>query len=543
MSTASSAMHDETGMVEKSSIFNKDDALLAEMGYKSELKRHFSILQVFGMTFNIMSLLPSIASTMSFSLLAGAAGMTWGWFTASFFIMTVGISMAEMGSAMPTSGGLYWWTYKFSPEKVKRPFSFLCGYSNSMGMIGGLCSIDYGFATFVMAVATIATDGAFIATKYQLYGVFVGTVLSHCLVGTMATRYISKLQIFGIVANIVIVLVTIIALPIGKKDDLNSGEYVFSNITNSTGWPNGWAWFLSWLSPIFTIGAFDSAVHMAEEAAHASIAVPLGILGSISICSVLGFVLMAVFAACLNTDDYQLNLDLVTGQPMAYMFRQSLGKRWAIGMMTMIFIVQWFMGLFVLIAGSRQVWAFSRDGALPFSKLLRVVNYRLGVPIRAVWFMCVIAILLGLLTLVDSAAQLALFSLANSSNALAWLLPIASRAFFSTDNFKPGPFYIGGVTSRIISMIASFYLIFVITIISTWPTSGPNPTPTEMNYNIVFNGAVWIGALAYYYLDAHKWFVGPQSTFDAFDIDVVLDNDMDEEIAPTTIRPEEYELR
>ena len=33
-----------------------------------------------------------------------------------------------------------------------------------------------------------------------------------------------------------------------------------------------------------------------------------------------------------------------------------------------------------------------------------------------------------------------------------------------------------------------------------------------MNYTVVINSAVWFGALAYYYLDARKWFLGPKIT-------------------------------
>ena len=35
-----------------------------------------------------------------------------------------------------------------------------------------------------------------------------------------------------------------------------------------------------------------------------------------------------------------------------------------------------------------------------------------------------------------------------------------------------------------------------------------------MNYTVVINMAVWIGALAYYYIDARKWFTGPKITVD-----------------------------
>jgi hypothetical protein len=45
---------------------------------------------------------------MEYLLISDTAGMVWGWFLASMFIFFVGLAMADLGSAMPTSGGLYW---------------------------------------------------------------------------------------------------------------------------------------------------------------------------------------------------------------------------------------------------------------------------------------------------------------------------------------------------------------------------------------------------------------------------------------------------
>jgi hypothetical protein len=49
----------------------KDDALLASLGYKAELKREFTAVEVFGLAFSIIGLLPSIASTLVYSMPAG----------------------------------------------------------------------------------------------------------------------------------------------------------------------------------------------------------------------------------------------------------------------------------------------------------------------------------------------------------------------------------------------------------------------------------------------------------------------------------------
>lgn len=55
---------------------------------------------------------------------------------------------------------------------------------------------------------------------------------------------------------------------------------------------------------------------MSEEATHASRAVPLGIISSAGLCGVLGWLSLAVIAACMSTDiDGILNSKF--GQPMA----------------------------------------------------------------------------------------------------------------------------------------------------------------------------------------------------------------------------------
>jgi len=51
------------------------------------------MIEVFGIAFSIIGLLPSIASTLSFSLPGGPASLVWSWFLAGGCIFTVGISL------------------------------------------------------------------------------------------------------------------------------------------------------------------------------------------------------------------------------------------------------------------------------------------------------------------------------------------------------------------------------------------------------------------------------------------------------------------
>ncbi|KUJ09413.1 gaba permease [Mollisia scopiformis] len=489
-----------------------DAELLAQLGYKQELKRNFTTFEVFGIAFSIISLLPSIASTLSYSIPAGPVGMVWGWFLAAGFIFCVGVAMADLASSMPTSGGLYWWTHFFASPKWRNPLCFLVGYSNTLGLVGCLCSVDYGFSLMFLSVIVIARDGNWTPSNGTIYGVFLITVICHAMLATTLQRIIGKLQTVSVIMNLILLAATMIALPIGRHSQRNDAHYIFAQVENLTTWPTGWAFMLAWLSPIWTIGDFDSCVHISEEALNAAKAVPYGIMSAIGASWILGTFMMIVIAACINPN-LQAVLSSPFGQPMAQIYYDAVGKHGAMGLMALLFICQFQMGLSTLVAVSRQSWAFSRDGALPFSRFFRPIStYFPYTPVRTVWGCAIFAAILGLLCLIAPAAASALFSLCVAGNNLAWLTPIFCRVYWGNSKFKPGPFYTGRF-SKPIAWLAVTFLSFGI-VLAMFPVGGPNPTPQNMNYTVVINMCVWGGSLVYYFVDARKWFKGPKITLD-----------------------------
>ncbi|KAM0121386.1 GABA-specific high-affinity permease [Aspergillus fumigatus] len=470
-----------------------DTQLLAELGYKQELRRQYSTLEIFAVAFSIMGLVPSIASTIAFSLPAGPVGMVWGWFTASILIFFVGLAMADMASAMPTAGGLYWWTHYFAGEKFKNPLSFLVGYSNTLGLIGGMCSVDYTLSLLLLACISISRDGEWSASNGTIYGVYVGVILVHAVCAVFAGPIMNKIQTFSIFVNVAMIIATVVALPVGKVSrgqSLNPGSYVFGDVENLTTWPTGWAFVLAFLAPIWSIGFFDSCVHMSEEALHAAKAVPLGIIWSSGCATVLGFLVLSVIAATMDPD-VSKTMGSTFGQPMAQ-----------------------------IVAASRQAWAFSRDGALPFSGYFRHISKRIRYqPVRAIVGFVAVCIVAGLLCLINSIAANALFSLFVASNYVAWGTPILCRVVWSKKHFRPGEFYTGRL-SRPIAIVAILWLIFGL-MLSMFPSGGPNPTPSTMNYTIVINGFVWVACMTYYFLFARKWYTGPKMTIDSSSSEVV----------------------
>jgi hypothetical protein len=115
----------------------------------------------------------------------------------------------------------------------------------------------------------------------------------------------------------------------------------------------------------------------------------------------------------------------------------------------------------------------------------------------------------------------------SAGNNLAWGLPIFARLTWGERKFKPGPFYTGRA-SKPLGWAAIVFLIFGI-FLCMFPVGGPNPTAQTMNYTVVINMAVWGGALAYYYIDARKWFKGPKITVDLDELTVEQEEALREE--------------
>ncbi|GAT25227.1 GABA permease [Aspergillus luchuensis] len=363
---------------------------------------------------------------------------------------------ADMASGMPTAGGLYWWTHYFAGKKYKNALSFLVGYSNTLGLIGGICSVDYTLALMILACVSITRDGSYSASNGTIYGVYVGLILVHAVVSIYSGPIMPRIQTFCIFINIAIIIATVIALPVGKVtrgESLNAGTWVFGHVDNESTWPTGWNFILAFLAPIWSIGFFDSCVHMSEEALHAAKAVPLGIIWSSGCACVFGFLVLSIIASVMNPD-VNATINSVFGQPMAQIYYDALGKKGALGFMAVLIVIQFLIGLSLITAASRQAWAFSRDGALPFSNYFRHVSRRIRYqPVRAICGLVAVSIVFGLLCLINSVAANALFSLFVASNYVAWATPILCRLIWGKERFRPGEFYTGFM-SRPIAIIA-----------------------------------------------------------------------------------------
>lgn len=119
---------------------------------------------------------------------------------------------AELGSAMPTAGGLYWWTFHFASPATRRPLSFLVGYSNTLGLISGLCGVDYAFSLMLLSIVIIANDGNWEPSNGHVYGVFLACLLCHAMLATRFNHIMGKIQTVSVIMNILMIIATILGV-------------------------------------------------------------------------------------------------------------------------------------------------------------------------------------------------------------------------------------------------------------------------------------------------------------------------------------------
>ncbi|KZT08870.1 APC amino acid permease [Laetiporus sulphureus 93-53] len=491
------------------------DALeLARLGYKQEFKRAFSPLEVFGLVFSIFGLFPSIASVLTYALPnGGPVSMVWGWAVCSFFLLLITLSLAELGSAAPTSGGLYYWSFKFASPRWRRLLSWIVGYSNTIGLIAGVASVDWGCAVQLMAAVSIGHNQEFSATTGETYAVFVLILLLHAMISSLATAVVARLQTVYVVLNVLLCLAIIIALPAATPAEyVNSASYAFGGFVNFTAWPDGFAFVLSFLAPLWTISGFDSALHISEEASNASVAVPWALISATSVAGVLGWAINVALAFRMGTDLESI-MNSPIDQPMAVILYNSFGQRGTLAVWSVVVAVQFFMGTSSLLASSRQTFAFARDGGLPFSNILYRVNPYTKTPINCAWFAAFIAGLLGLLAFAGDAAISAVFSLGVVGLYIAYIIPIISR-FAGGTRWRPGPFSLGRMGFPV-AAIALAWMFFSIAIL-LFP-SDPAPDAPNMNYTVVVLGGWLTLCLVYYYFPVYggvHWFRGPIANVD-----------------------------
>ncbi|KAK6332281.1 GABA-specific high-affinity permease [Orbilia brochopaga] len=493
---------------------SSDDALLISLGYRPELKREFSFLTAFGQSFGAMGIAPAIAESLIFSLgSAGSVGLVWAYFLGCISLIPVALSLGELGSSMPTAGGLYYWVATLTPTRARALMCWLAGYMNVLGYISIFASTIYGATLLLAAEIIIITNGTWQTTKDINYGLYTATTALCFGITCVPSATLARLNHVYIWLQLAVAVAVIVALPAASlKSRINSATFVFTEFQNTGFWTNdGWAFMLALLTPVWVVSGFESSATIAEEASNAAKAVPFAMVSSLVVALFVGMGVVISIAFSMGSDVIAI-VTSPLGQPMAQICLDSLGRPGAIAMLTVLWGSSICNCSILMVAASRETFALARDGGLPFSGFLRVLTVN-KTPARAVFFCAIITLVEGLLMFVNTIAINSIFNLAIMGLYFAYTMPLVSRLVF--DKFKPGVWHLGRTMSFISALYSVLWMTFIF-ILLLFPAY-PRPDETQMNYAVAVFGAVLLFCLGYYYFPKYggkTFFHGPVRTVD-----------------------------
>ena len=482
-----------------------DEAGLAELGYKQELKRGMSGFGNFAVSFSIISILAGCITSYSIALGSGGpSAITIGWPLVGVFVLCAALAMAEVCSKYPTAGGLYFWAGRLA-KRNKRHWAWYVGWFNFLGEVAVTAAIDYGAATTMMAFAALTFS--VVPTALNTFLLFLAIIVIHGLLNTFGVNLVNLLSGVSAWWHIVGVLIIVGALWImpTKHQSFSWTMTAWHNETGFTFMP--FVFLMGLLMAQYTYTGYDASAHVAEETKNASVAAPKGIVMSVLISIIGGWILLYSITASIQ-DGSEAGLTALnateTGLPPAQVFLDALNNPTMAKFL--LFIVcgaQFFCGMASVTANSRMSYAFSRDDAIPGSKWWKKVNPRTGTPTNSIWLCIVLSTVLTVPALFNETAYLAVTSVAVIGLYIAYVAPVLLRRLKGKE-FKDGPWNLGR-WSGAIGWIAVVWVIFIC-ILFVLPPSLPI-TISTFNYSPVAVLAVALIAVVLWYARGRKHFM------------------------------------
>lgn len=498
-------------------------ARLHELGYKQELKRDLSVLSNFAFSFSIISVLTGVTTLYNTGLnFGGPISLVYGWIIAGCFTMVVGLSMAEICSAYPTSGGLYYWSAKLAGPSWAPFASWITGWFNIVGQWAVTTSVDFSLAQLIQVIILLSTGGTsgggYEASKYVVIAIHAAILLSHAILNSLPILWLSFFGQLAAAWNVLGVFVLMIVIPTVATERA-SAKFVFThfNTENGAGINSKlYIFMLGLLMSQYTLTGYDASAHMSEETKSADKNGPKGIISAIGISIIVGWgYILGITFSVTNIPNLLSTENDAGGYAIAEIFYQVFKNRYGSGAggivcLCIVAVAIFFCGMSSITSNSRMAYAFSRDGAMPLSSLWHKVNKQ-EVPINAVWLSAFIAFCMALTSLGSLVAFQAMVSIATIGLYIAYALPIFFRVTLARKSFIPGPFNLGSF-GALVGWIAVLW-VATISVLFSLPVAYPI-TDQTLNYTPVAVGGLFILIVTAWVFSARYWFKGPITNID-----------------------------
>jgi amino acid transporter len=379
-------------------VIRQDTEDLHGLGYAQELFRTMGGFSNFAISFSIISILTGAVILFNYGLaLGGPAAVGIGWPLVTVFTLAIAATMAELASAYPTAGGLYYWASKLRGKD----WGWLTAWLNLGGQISIVAGIDYAAAfylgvTFLKPVLGIDPNAETLGVLNAIW-ITGGLMIVQVILNVAGTRIVAFMNDLSVWWHIFFVAAIAVALYVVGSQPIHDLGFLFqistpgttSDGTNlATLLPLGvaGAFALSLLQSQWTYTGYDASAHVAEETVSARKGSAWGVFLSVAVSAVAGYIVLT--ALTLKMTD---PADVLANSPGGYAVAYILGKNLGSGVTELggllslgVAIAMTFCGFSSIAAAARMLFAFSRDDGVPGSRWLKKVSHRWRTPANSV---------------------------------------------------------------------------------------------------------------------------------------------------------------
>jgi amino acid transporter len=522
----------------------QDERDLAGFGYRQQLFREMGGFSNFAISFSIISVLTGAVLLFGYGLkLAGPIVNSVGWPIVSLFTLCVAASMAELASAYPTAGGLYFWAFRLGG----RGWAWLTAWLNMIGQVTITAGINLAAATYIVgavarmaglpADAPVPVFGSITSWYFQL-AVMVVVMVPQVVINAVGIRLTARLNDVSVwwhvggVAVIAALLtffgahhnpagflvqhVTTVTPLDAASVDLGGGRMapalviadfkipspLFALVPGLSALyaaaPLALVFVLGLLQAQWTYTGYDASAHVAEETVMARLNAAWGVFLSVAVSAVVDYVLLLILTWSIPRGDVAATAN--DAYPVLQIAYANLAPFAAHAVAVVIGGAMWLCGLASITSMARMWYAFARDDGMPGAARLRRVHPRYRTPVTAI----VVTSTLAVLITVYATAFTVVTSISTITLYLAYVIPIylnwRNRRRGRGEHTTPAtaPWNIGRWAPAV-NLVAIAWVLFI-TVIFALP-------PNELVIWTMLLLAIVLAA--YWRLSARRRFVGP----------------------------------
>ncbi|KAH7072392.1 amino acid/polyamine transporter I [Paraphoma chrysanthemicola] len=497
---------EQHGSVAEKGGTSEDSRDMLRMGKTQETRRNFRSITILGFCMVILSTWEAVLSTSVFALSnGGTAGLIWGYFIVMIGFGFVVASLAEMASMAPTAGGQYHWVSEFAPPSCQKFLSYMVGWLGVLGWQTAAATVSYLAGKQIQGL--IKLNNPDYTLKAWHGTMLIWFVLVICLVfNTFFSRKLPLVE--GVIVVLHVAGFFAVIVPLWVMSDRSQSKQVFTLFEDNMMWGNvPLAVIIGLTGASSTFVGVEAGAHMAEEVRNAAHVIPRAMMWTWLGNGLLGWIMAITFCYCVGDTMSVLTTDL--GTPFIQVFLNTTGsKGGATALTVLMLVIAIFACVAVMATNSRQLFAFARDGGVPFSKVFSTVSPTLEVPVNSIYMTLLFVLLLSLINLGSTVAFMQVISLGVAAMLTSYLISIGCVMLkrIRGEPLLPSKFDLGRF-GLAINLIAVLFLSFC-WIFTFFPVA-PNPTVEDMNWASLGYGTVIIFALIYYVIRARHVYRGP----------------------------------